>query len=69
MIDKYRVLGLEREECLERKFHVLRDEIIKSLAIWIGDVDNGNPNPSSWVKFVFVVVCKPCDSLTPLSMP
>jgi hypothetical protein len=47
----------------------LRDEIIKSLAIWIGDVDNGNPNPSSWVKFVFVVVCKPCDSLTPLSMP
>ncbi len=35
----------------------------------IGDVDNGNPNPSSWVKFVFVVVCKLCDSLTPLSMP
>jgi hypothetical protein len=33
-IDKYWVLGLEREECLERRIHVLGDEIIKSLAIW-----------------------------------
>jgi hypothetical protein len=38
-IENYWVLGLEREECLERKknwrkTYVLGDEIIKSLVIW-----------------------------------